>query len=912
MRAAFVVAAFFLVLTTRVSRAQAPPAGAADYLEGLTSLGEGKFGDAVTQMGRAVDADEENPDYRIGRAVALIFSEKMADAEKDLQRALKLRPNDRSARMWLASAAAMQGDFQHDSDIYPFATFGASFDNAVRAMSHHYGQYGWELAEARRVGGGQVGAQTRADYANAKAQFPILARQFATNAEVSLQANNPALAGVVRDRALARVQQKDYAGALPDITRLMSSTPDDPQMMNAQAQCLLALGNPFLARAEATRVLTQELDNADAFATRAVAAATMGDQHRADSDLKIIAQIAPAKLEEVQAAVSAAEAQSPPGFKANELVARVNELHQLAADHKPWDALVSEAISINKGQNDARRHFDEDYQDRLRGLTLAAQNAPRDAEALAAMGKFLYDGAIDVPGEAVEPRAQFRSYRLLDQRGQQQELARAGQSLDAALSIDARNMLAITSKAELLIHDGQWGDAETLIRQALAIKPSDPRLLDLFARVMDYAASVRNYKAAQLRTPRTWIGGMYIWTWYPSQSELDAADQYDQQADQLWNIANNAMQSAAQALKGTAEGFNYASVIASRNDNIDEAIADLQSAVKLAPENAEYHDALAGLYDQKGEVEAAANERTIGVNLVQTTAAPLLRLAWQQIPRTLFKSARETLNRAIALDAADSRSTAYLGMIAADDSKLDEAGPWMTAAAALDEAEGRFEGRSATSSATGAVPPSRIGLGMSLDLKAAGFDLQQKQPQLAAAMLQLAIAAGSRVPTESLYTPTASSMLPDSNVTDNSVQVPPAHSVGTMLAWAHLYLGRALIAESKADDAIAQYRDVLALQSAIPPTVDGGTEIRNPVAYAAYSLAYNAMQHNQPKAALDYLNGRGPTRNGSTQKFWQAYNDLFEKARLAYQNNQMEGTQNSGYPQPNQPQSSYPPGYRNR
>jgi tetratricopeptide (TPR) repeat protein len=891
-----------LLNTAVVGLADTAPAGAADYLDGLKALEQAKFPDAIAAMGKAVDADDENPDYRIGRAVALILSEKMADAQPDLQRALKLRPHDPSARLWLATAVAMQGKFQQDSNIYPFATYGDTFGNAVREMSHHYGQYGWELAEARRVGGGQVGENTKAAYADAKAQFPVLAKQFAANAESTLQANDPALAGVVRDQALARVQQRDYAGALPDLNRLMSSTPDDPQLMNAHARCLLALGCPFLARAESTRVLTQDMNNADAYATRAVAAATMGDQHRADSDLKIIAEIAPASVADAQAAVSAAESQAPAAFKPEELVARVNELHQMAVDRKPWDALVAQAISINKGQNGARRRFDEDYQERLRVLTIATQKFPQDAQSLAELGKFLYDGAIDVPGEAVEPRAQFRSYRLLNQQGQQQELARAKQCLDQALAIDGQNMLAITSKAEMLIHDGQWGDAETLIRQALSIKPSDPGLLDLFARVMDYAASTRNFKADQLRTPKTWTDAMYIWTRFPSQSELDAADQYDQQANDLWSLASNSMQAAADALKGTPEGFNYASVIAMRNNNLDDAITDLQQAIKLAPQNAGYHEALAGLYDQKQMRDAAADERTIGVNLEQTTAAPMLRLAWLQIPMTQFKSARSTLERAIALDAADPRSTAYLGMIAADDSKPADAGPWLTAAAALDEAEGRFEGRSATSTATGQIPPSRVALGISIDVKAAGFDNQQKQPEAAMEMLRLAIAAGARVPSDSLYAPAPSSMLPDSNATnDNSVMVPPAHSCATMLAWAHVYMGRALTGESKLDDATGEFKSALALQSAIPPTVDGGTEIRMPVAYAAYALGYNALKHNNPQAALDYLNGHGPPNNESTRKFVQSYNDLFNKARMAMQNNQMQNGSN-------RPGPAYPPG----
>ena len=155
---------------------------------------------------------------------------------------------------------------------------------------------------------------------------------------------------------------------------------------------------------ESTRVLTRDLNNVDAYATRAVAAAQMGDSRRADSDLKWVSQIDPAKVADTQAAVSAAAALQPAEFKPEELPQRLQELHQMAADGKPWDALVAQALAINKGENAIRKRYDEDYQERLHILTLATQKQPQNAEALAELGEFLYLGAIDTLGEVVEPR----------------------------------------------------------------------------------------------------------------------------------------------------------------------------------------------------------------------------------------------------------------------------------------------------------------------------------------------------------------------------------------------------------------------------------------------------------------------------------------------------------------------------
>jgi tetratricopeptide (TPR) repeat protein len=669
----------------------------------------------------------------------------------------------------------------------------------------------------------------------------------------------------------------------------LQATPDDPRLLAAHAKCVLALGSPFLARLECTRVLTQDLNNVDAYATRAVAAAQMGDARRADSDLKWVGQIDPQKVADAQAAVSAAAGLQPAGFKPEELAQRLQELHQMAADGKPC-----EALSIYKGEEAIRKRYDEDYQERRHILTLATQKQPQSAEALAELGEFLYLGAIDDLGEVVEPRAQFRRYRLVNDQSQTQELAQASQYVDAALQLDPKNVLAVTTKAELLIRDGQWADAETLLRQALATNPNEPRVLRLFGRVMDYAASCRDYKAYQLRSTQSWISGEFLWTRYPSQADLDNADKLNAQGEELYAIGSNAIAAAAEAQKGTADGFDYAFVIARRNGQTDEAISDLQQAVKLAPENPAYYDALGDLYEEKGMLVDAAQTRAIGVNLVQTTAAPMLRLAWQQIPMTQYKEARGSLDRAMALDPADPRSAAYLSVVDGEDEKPDEAHAWMVVAAAQDEAKARMEGRSATTTAIGQLPASEVALGITLDVRAAESYLRLKQREPAMQLFDLAIAVAGRVPSAERNIDNASSMLPTSGGGgDPGVTIPPAHSIAESVAWAHLYRGRMLVAEAKQADAIVEFHSVLDLR---------GKETGAPVAYAAYALAANAMKHQDAHVALQYLNTVGPLR-GMPAAFKQAYEQLHNEAQqLVWHpngpNSQAQGDANAPVPIP--------------
>ena len=370
--------------------------------------------------------------------------------------------------------------------------------------------------------------------------------------------------------------------------------------------------------------------------------------------------------------------------------------------------------------------------------------------------------------------AEFRTYRLVNADGRTQELAQASKDVDTALQLDPKNILAVTTKAELLIRDGQWADAETLLRQALATNPNEPRVLRLFGRVMDYAASCRDYKAYQLRSSQSWISGEFLWTRYPSQADLDNADQLNQQGDQIYAIGSSAIAAAAEAQKGTADGFDYAFVIARRNGQTDEAISDLQQAIKLAPDRPEYCDALGDLYEEKGMLFDAAQTRATGANLIQTTAAPMLRLAWQQIPMTQYKEARISLDCAMALDPADPRSAAYLSVVDGEDEKPDEAHAWMVVAAAQDEAKARMEGRSATTTAIGQLPAAEVALGITLDVRAADSYLQLKQKEPALQLFDLAIAVAARVPSADLNIDNASSMLPSSSGGgDPGVTIPP-------------------------------------------------------------------------------------------------------------------------------------------
>lgn len=89
----------------------APPArGASDYVDGIDALEAGDWKRAVASLTRALQADGDNADYLRARGVAYTLAENFPEDLADLQRALKLRPGDREARLWLAAAYRMSGD----------------------------------------------------------------------------------------------------------------------------------------------------------------------------------------------------------------------------------------------------------------------------------------------------------------------------------------------------------------------------------------------------------------------------------------------------------------------------------------------------------------------------------------------------------------------------------------------------------------------------------------------------------------------------------------------------------------------------------------------------------------------------------------------------------------------------------
>ena len=807
--------------------AAAPSAlGLPDYLAGLDALERSQAADAVAALTRAVQADSENADYYLARGVANILSVKLPPAIKDLERALRLRPDHKKTRLWLAVAVGMTGDFARDSTIYPFATNDLD-ESFVRQASHDYGEVAFRSARD------EVTPDLLDKREGAKQQIAQAVALFAGQAQAQ-----PGMEAAIVARAKELFDKQDYTAARTQLDRVLHASPEDYDAMYLRARCAVALGDFSSARADCTRVLTAHTDWVRAYLTRAHAAAGLGDVRRAKADLatatRLDAKAAAAQQAEIERLVAAhADTGPAPNFAA---------LDQLAHAELGDAERNSAALKLVQSFNNHRRRYDENYQDHLREREDALRAEPQSAARLVALGQFLLDEA-SVRRERVEPRGQFRKFRYQTPDMEWREVARAEELADRALTLDPNQVDALCLKAAALIWNQKFGDAETLLRQALAVAPRAPRALELFARVLEVASLQKSAEAAALRRP-TYLGshdehvGDYIYTYtrwrYPSPAELEAASSLDQQSQQLVDLALEQIAAAAKASAGKPDGFQLQGLYHWRKGELEAAARQFAEAVRLAPNQVQWRFNLAALYDALGQSAESFQERLVAVNLIETTAGPLLAGTWDLINKTKFRTAREALTHSGEIDVADSRVAAYLGVVAAAEENPDEAVAWFRAALAIERARQQLAGKSLDAKATGPLATDDYGLYLGIARWLAETYLAQEKPELARDVMMACLPLAKRVSRRDLTVDLPAALLPDPTLDPNAV--PEAENVLSLFAWLHVAAGRSLVELRQVDDAIG----LLARVHTFEPLMQNGvgvTRLRGPTVYSSLYLS---------------------------------------------------------------------------
>ncbi|MGA8259028.1 MAG: tetratricopeptide repeat protein [Arenicellales bacterium] len=823
--------------------------GVKDYLSGLDALEQAQWDQAIKSFDAAVKLEPENADYLTALGVAFTFARRLEDAEKSLQRANRLRPNNKAAKLWLATAIAMQGRFMEDSNIYPYATRD-QYESAVRAMSHDFGQ----RYAAEALGDKLAVQQAMPGYEAAIRQFPTLARMFVDRTKPA--GAGGALGSVLRQRGIQRYKAGDCAHAYRDLSEVYQANPKDKDVLYFLAGCKLQLGSAEGARADYTAVLLSQPNNANAVLGRALAHAALGDAPAARGELALARKMNPAQNEAYDKQV-AKDLSGVTGPASKEQKSQLlDQLRQAVERGAGWDALTRQAVALVKTSQYGRVRADEVYQRRLNALRAAAAKPGAGARQFEALGQFLYEQALIVVGEAVEPNAVNHPYRPQTKESQARELADAETAIDKALALDPNNARALAFKGACRFkRDNDWVSAEKYLVRAIEIAPDDSVIEDLFATVMDYIAFVQAASAADLRSVKTWSDAYYIYYRYPSQAELKRADELDALAKRLWKKARQALEKAIAAAPSSAHADYYRSILAERDGDLAGAAGDLKKALETDPKFFDAAQRLSTIATKLNQIQLAYTAQSIATNLVQTSAAPMLKLAWIEFSRSAYDTAGKALDIAAGIDPSDPRVAAYYGSIARAQGRHALAASWFVAAAVLEEVRLSQLGLRVREKQAAQYKPDDVSRLLALDNAAATeLNAAGRYPP-AAALMDLNFGIYGNLSQQSKYTKSPYGLLPEP-LTEPG-RVPEAPTIEALVVWSAVIAGKANVGLKHLDVANRQFQWAAAYESRKPATMDQGMAVRIPGLWAKLGLVDVALRSGNGQLASQYMQGYG-------------------------------------------------------
>jgi len=778
------IATAFLLLAPASLRAADAPPGQADYLAGLDALENRQWPDAATAFSKATAADDENANYHLGLGIAKLATNDAKTSITELTRAYRLNSKDLTIKRWTAGAYRYAGDEDTAAKID-----AASDWRGVQSACQEYSQ-------ALRY------SQRPSDVADKKAAFENEIIAFARQT----RGNTPGLQTALLDRIRANLIAHQYDDALHDLNQMLAKDPLNIDLLRARNVALIGKGEYVTARIELTYLLSVASNDAMAYAMRAIAEANLGCRARAASDWGAAQQYDAAMAQHWGDRVQAALSQSK-DLSAASPQAAWNTLRDAALAGKTFDELVPLALDAARVQNAHRRRWDEEYQDEYRTLSDTVRAKPNDVDALMALGVFLYRQA-EIPGEQLGPGGAYRAFRFGGAAERTRELTTALHLFGRVRKLQQNNAMALTWQAAIQMEYGNWNLGEQLVNKALAIRQDIPELLELLNRIQNATAQIKSYDAMNLRSPKTWtqFGIEYdiIWTRYPSQAELQAANSLDQQAQQLWAAARQNLKAAVKKRAGTAEGW-YFSGLLKLQEGDNSSVDDFAQAAKLEPGSRRYRETYIRALRRAGRDDDAAVEKERYTLEHETTATMRLASAWTDIDRTAFKSAGADLEQASAIDPSDSRLAAYQATLLTAANKHDDAAKWYAMALAQEEAVLELDGKTLRDDPKNTTPltPDDAGFALLINLRqAARFEQMNDIPRRVAA-LEWNCAIGQRIdPAQRFFTGRADrAVLP--NTFDVKAWAPK--SAWNMVAWSGVMAGNAEAAAGKWEAALKHF-----------------------------------------------------------------------------------------------------------
>lgn len=803
--------------------AAVPPQALAPYAEGLDALNEGRWPAAVSAFSRALESDGDNPEIVLARGVANTLAEDFPKALKDLERAARLGFRGREPELWTYVAEAMSGiivNKDHQLGGGPRrdeSTAVVSIPGHI-AQGHddytsEYGSFivyrlGMEYQKYRlpdRFGGLNNPAGVKSPQMR---QAMLKAGQLFTEKNY----RKPELASISVARAKQASGGNVTTGGLAHVQRAVEADPGNADAHDQAGKAWLEAGRPTTARNHFTIALTFKTDFADAYLGRATAAARMGDEHRMAADLETYKKLG--GWLSTRSARSAVEGELSTYKAKGSPDKYLRELQEAAKSGKSMETLIDIATKLHRVKGEQRVRYDEIYQDRLRVLDDAARDNPKNPDKLVDVAAYVI-GEADNRSEQVEPRRALQPYRF--QVSREQELQRAIQIADRALALNTKHVGGMMQKAWALTALRQYAQADKLADQALDLAGDNPDALRLYGKFRAMRANQISAEAASLRQERcsssshdeTRSDGVYRVTtttcYPPSQADLQRAAQFDAMAADLRRRARAAMEKAAAVTKGTVDGLLILADLALWDGRTVETQRYLEQAVKLDPKSLEAQDRLVQHYAQTGQMEKAEEQRLIAANLVQTTVAPLLRLAWKSMDRTAWQAAKGYLARASQIDPEDARVPAYLGVVNEGEENRGEAVFNYRTVLALEEARLQLDEQSGERGIPLGRDAQEFGSAIQARFHLARMAEQAKNQAEALTHYLSVLGYEKRMSPGFESREMFNALWPDQQPRGGALVVAPENAA-TLIAEAHLQTGKIVAAMGQHDESIKHFR----------------------------------------------------------------------------------------------------------
>jgi tetratricopeptide (TPR) repeat protein len=232
-----------------------------------------------------------------------------------------------------------------------------------------------------------------------------------------------------------------------------------------------------------------------------------------------------------------------------------------------------------------------------------------------------------------------------------------------ALEVDPKRIEAYWPLAQALYQAGELEEAIGCFRQSLKESEREQAYLAIGKcfEVLESANSARSaYEEGVVRFPASCIMREAL-------AALHSRSGRPELAAEIYSGLVKRRPGDVQLLKGLAQAHLSCG-------NADKALDALETARRLAPEDASVHQSLADLYLSRNMHREASEMYRLLLGLTsKPSAEDYFRLAHAYFQANEFVSAKEALNKAIELDKSHASSYLYLGHVALQEGKPEDA-----------------------------------------------------------------------------------------------------------------------------------------------------------------------------------------------------------------------------------------------